>query len=494
MADVEAGVEDVGSDLEASPALEADGALAAGATGPPLATSRRWLDIAVPLALFAGTILTRLPRLTRPDAYVFDEVYYAPDAADIVRRGIERGGVVHPPVGKWLIGIGIKLFGYTSFGWRAGALVCGALVVVLVYATARQVVHGRALPALAGVLASLDGIAFTTGRAAMLDVFVALFTMLAVWCTLAALKRADDERAVRRYRLGAAISVGFGIATKWTVGYVLLVVLLGFLLIFTKQERRPHQGRAVLRTVLTLTLVPGAVYVATYIPWLVKAEDTGQGYVACVKDGRCDLSLVDRFVLFKDDQLRVLDFHRGLKSDNNSNADFAWRWINQAKPAVLFKETCAIELRNAPPNLDDKACDGASPGSVVEIVTVANPVVWYAALAAAIVLLVKVFRRGNLAALLLLLFVVYQWFPWVLDPFAPWQRQERRAYSFYLSGMIPVMAIWPAVALEWRKVRWVAAVLAVAAIGAFAYYWPIWAGYPLSPGQIKAREYWVWDR
>ena len=471
------------------------------ADAPDAPRRRRWLDIAVPVALFIGTIATRLPYITRPNAFVFDEVYYALDGADIVRRGVERGGVVHPPVGKWLIATGIELYGFSPLGWRFGALACGALVVVLVYATARQVVRGYALPALAATLAALDGVAYTTGRVAMIDVFTALFTMLTVWCTLAALRNADDARKVRRYKWGAALSLGFGLGTKWTIGYVLLVCLIGFIAVHIRRPAAERQGRAIARTVLTLTLVPALVYVACYIPWMAMVDRTGAGYVECIDHNHCSFSLADRLVMFKDDQQRILKFHTGLKSDNNSNADFAWHWINQGEPAVLFRKICVKELQQAPSDLSDHACDGATPGDTMEIVTVANPVVWYAGLAAGVVLIVKVIRRGNIAALLLLMFFFYQWFPWLLDPFAvkdailkgQWHDvlQQRRAYSFYLSGMIPVLAVFPAIALDHRKIRWLGYVVAAATVAAFVYYLPIWSGHPMSPDQIKSREYWT---
>jgi hypothetical protein len=57
--------------------------------------------------------------------------------------------------------------------------------------------------------------------------------------------------------------------------------------------------------------------------------------------------------------------------------------------------------------------------------------------------------------------------------------------------MIPVLAVFPAMALDRTKVKWLGYVVAAATVAAFAYYWPIWSGYPLSPGQIQAREYWT---
>ncbi|MGH9188262.1 MAG: phospholipid carrier-dependent glycosyltransferase, partial [Acidimicrobiales bacterium] len=129
----------------------------------------------MPVALVAATAATRLPNLGRPRVLVFDEVYYALDAADLLRRGVEQGPVVQPPLGKWLIAAGVRVAGFTPTGWRLAAVVAGCLTVLATYIAARQVVAGRGLAALAGGLVALDGIAFTTGRVALLDGFVALF-------------------------------------------------------------------------------------------------------------------------------------------------------------------------------------------------------------------------------------------------------------------------------------------------------------------------------
>ncbi len=460
----------------------------------------RWLDVAIGVALVTFTIATRLPRLSRPEAFVFDEVYYAPDAADILRRGVERGGVVHPPVGKWLIALGIRADGFTSLGWRLSALVCGALVVLLVYVAARQVVTSRWLASMAGVLAALDGVLYTTGRVAMLDIFVALFVMIAVWCTLAALRRAGDGRAVARYRWGAAVSVGLGIGVKWTTAYVLLVVIIGFVAIHIRERREQGQGRAVATTLATLVVVPVLVYAACYIPWIVNFDKTYPASQKCGQPATCSFSIAERVRLLVKDQRRILDFHTGLLSDGNSNADFAYLWWDQTSPSVLYRKTCVDQLNRAPRSLNDQACIGASNGDVAEIVAVANPAVWFVGLLAAFVVVWTAWQRRSLAALLVLLFFFYQWFPWVIDPFKIGTAiahhdpgallQQRRAYSFYLAPMIAVLAIFPAVALDRRRWRWTGIPLVAVAAATFIFYLPVFQGRPMAPSEIDHRQYW----
>ena len=93
--------------------------------------------------LAAGAIL-RLWNLGYPHKLVFDETYYVKDAWTLSSAGHElawppnpneafEGGdvngyldtpsyVVHPPLGKWIISIGMRIFGAeNSFGWRISA-------------------------------------------------------------------------------------------------------------------------------------------------------------------------------------------------------------------------------------------------------------------------------------------------------------------------------------------------------------------------------------
>ena len=85
------------------------------------------------------SLIIRIWHLNLPKGYIFDEVYYAKNAASLITDGVELNEqgesefVVHPPFGKWLIGIGIKLFGNNEFGWRVIAAVIGSASVLLIY-------------------------------------------------------------------------------------------------------------------------------------------------------------------------------------------------------------------------------------------------------------------------------------------------------------------------------------------------------------------------
>ena len=98
--------------------------------------------------------VTRLWNLGSPGRLVFDETYYVKDGWTLWNLGYEASWpaesdplfnagqtdiyltdpsyVVHPPLGKWIIGAGMALFGPDNpVGWRIGTAIAGILLVVL---------------------------------------------------------------------------------------------------------------------------------------------------------------------------------------------------------------------------------------------------------------------------------------------------------------------------------------------------------------------------
>src|SRR5919201_40418 len=72
--------------------------------------------------------------------YVFDETYYAKDACLYAGMPFKQCGLssngeqswVHPPLGKWIIAAGVKLFGNSPLGSRLPSAIFGTATVVLI--------------------------------------------------------------------------------------------------------------------------------------------------------------------------------------------------------------------------------------------------------------------------------------------------------------------------------------------------------------------------
>jgi dolichyl-phosphate-mannose-protein mannosyltransferase len=175
----------------------------------PLAAARlsRWSAWGAPLlvALVAGVL--RFWRLGSPHAVIFDETYYAKDAWSLFQYGYEGSWpdkandqilaphpkiplspdgayVVHPPAGKWIIGLGESLFGLDPFGWRFMTALLGTLSVLMLCRIGRRLFRSTALGCLAGALMAVDGLHFVMSRTALLDLVLMFWVLAAFGCLL----------------------------------------------------------------------------------------------------------------------------------------------------------------------------------------------------------------------------------------------------------------------------------------------------------------------
>ncbi|WP_240688773.1 phospholipid carrier-dependent glycosyltransferase, partial [Brevibacterium sp. S22] len=158
----------------------------------------------------------RLFRLDFPHRLIFDETYYVKDGYSVFNFGYERSWpehaddsfnagdpsviestpeyVVHPPLGKWLIGWGIDLFGADdSFGWRFAVAIIGTLTVFLLGVIAWKLFRSAFFACVAAGLLAIDGEHFVHSRTSLLDIVLMAFVLLAFFFILL-----DREQVTKR--------------------------------------------------------------------------------------------------------------------------------------------------------------------------------------------------------------------------------------------------------------------------------------------------------
>ena len=177
------------------------------------------------IALVGGVL--RFWNLDRPHALVFDETYYVKQGYSMCRSGVELrvlspqkrrdepfGGatpdvssppdgdfVVHPPVGKWVIGFGEWLFGADSgWGWRFSVALLGTLSILMVGRIARRLFGSTALGCVAAFLLAFEGSHFVMSRTGILDIIVMFFALAAFGALLV---DRDRSREVLAAKVGA---------------------------------------------------------------------------------------------------------------------------------------------------------------------------------------------------------------------------------------------------------------------------------------------------
>lgn len=444
---------------------------------------------AIPLALLCVAAAVRMWDLGDPDRLFFDEKYYGVDAHDYVTRGVEEGRPAHPPLGKWVIALGIKVVGYTPFGWRIGVAVAGSVTVLLVYLCGLRLFRRVAPAALAALLVALDGLAVTSSRMAMLDATLALFVVLAFWLVLLdrdARRRArgPGEALVRsllgsRYRWLAGVALGLAVATKWTG--LLAILAAGLLVLGTElSARREGLRRGARRAAavtagaaVSLLVLPAAVYLAAFTGWFLHYEDSYAGARAC-DAGDCATGPVDRLETWWNDQVDTVHYHENLKATHPYRSDpLGWAWMQ--RPVLVYAASCTAEQQEA------GECE-VPRGTVARITMVGSPALWWPALLAYPVLLWRAVARRDGVSATILAPLALLWLPWLAA--------GKPGYFFYLVPAVPFIALGLVRAVQiGPRPRLVGGALAVLAVAAFVFFAPIWLGIPLDRDSLDLR-YW----
>ncbi|MFM2103421.1 MAG: hypothetical protein RL740_508, partial [Actinomycetota bacterium] len=260
------------------------------------------------LAITFVAFVLRIFNLGIPKGLVFDEVYYVDGARDYLKYGVELTDgnpefVVHPPVGKWLIAIGIRLFGDNEFGWRIAVAVAGTLTVYLTARIAQRIFQDQKWATLAAILMALDGLNLVMSRTALLDIFLTLFVLLSVNAWL------------KGNYLSFAIYLGLAMGSKWSALYFVAVLLILELVL----------NRNLIR-VVKVGLTSAIIYIGSWIGWF----NSTNGW-----DRNSKSNPISSLINY---HREMLGFHTGL-TENHSYQANPWSWIVMGRPTSFFYES-----------------------------------------------------------------------------------------------------------------------------------------------------------
>ena len=388
-----------------------------------IATSLRKLDqrtrdafTASALGLFA--LIFRLWHLQFPTGLVFDEVYYAQNGYSLLHHGVELDGVknsaefvVHPPIGKWLIAAGIKIFGYDEFGWRFSAAIIGTVSIVLVFYVARELFNNYFLSVAAGILMSLDGLHLVMSRTALLDIFLMFFIFLGFYFLLKS----------RHYLAG--ISLGLAAATKWNGLYFLLAYLVFTLYVDYRQNRALEIDHPVRQTLVTTSLkriiqyalIPVGVYVTSWAGWFLTSSGYDRQWAKTQTGGSFNFipGILRSWWHY---HAEILNFHTHLTTSHPYAAN-PWNWLIMGRPTSFFYET----PKGA------HACGATDCAQ--EVLALGTPILWWSGVIAIAIIFGYWISRREWQSGLLLLSLAAGYLPWFL--------QKRTVFTFYVIAFEP---------------------------------------------------------
>lgn len=495
-----------------------------------------------PLAVATLAAVVRLVGLTHPGRLIFDETYYVKEAFSLLTLGYEGDWpaedanarflagdysalsteadyVVHPAVGKWMIALGIQLFGADNgTGWRFSGAVVGALSVLLLARVATRMFRSPLLGTTAGLLLALDGIHLTLSRTALLDIFLSFWVLVGLWFVLrdressraALARRVAAETASGRtlsawgprvgprwWLVGAGAALGLASGVKWSGIYAVAVLgVLAFAWDVAARRAvgtRLWLGSGVFRGGLPafVALVPTAAltYVAGWFSWFVQPDAYRRQWAA---DLRAAGDVVPRGWLpdavnsWWEYHLVMWQFHNNLDSEHTYEAHPAG-WLLQLRPTSMYWPD------PAPP---PEAC--GAERCVEAIVALGNPAVWWAG-AAALLVVVYLAARRDWRAWAVLAGYGAMYVPWLFY-------SHRTIFTFYSVAFVPYVVLGLVMALGWvmgivrppgaapvgpdddgdggvdgtgspTPLAWVVLALVVGlTVALFVFFWPVWTG------------------
>lgn len=424
-------------------------------------------------------LLLRLWGLGYPDKLVFDETYYAKDAWSVLHFGYERNWaedandqivagnidqmtdgaafVVHPPVGKLLIGLGEWMFGMNSFGWRVMPAVFGTVLIGASMLLARRLSRSNLVAALTGILLTVDGLEFTMSRLALLDIFQSTFLVAAVaalvrdrdWFRgrLADRLEASGKESLggaqgpiwwwRPWRILAGVLFGLSIGTKWNSIYALAGFALLGLAWDIGARRIAGARRPALISLLPdgvvafvhLVVIAAVTYVATWTRWLVSAGGWDRSWAIDHPDAPLSRMLPHAFASLVAFHRDIYAFHTGeyIRNATHPYAADPWGWL------ILQRPTAMDSVNGIAPGTDGCPAD-AGEECLRVITSMGTPLLWWGAAIALVAAIGFWIALRDWRFSVPVVGALTMWLPW-------FQYTDRPLFAFYAICIVPFTVI-----------------------------------------------------
>ena len=501
--------------------------------GPTRQRLLRWIG---PALVVVVASVTRLWGLGSPRSLVFDETFYVKDSWTLWNLGYEArwpaeydplfnagqvngyltdpAFIVHPPLGKWMIGLGMQVFGAdNAFGWRVSTAIIGILAVVLLMVIARALFKSTLLATIAGLLMAIEGNAIVMSRVALLDNSVMFFALLGFgailldrrWASerlgLWVASREDAKRGIdwgpalwwRPWLIAAGLAFGLTAAVKWSGLYFLAAFAVYTLIVDAVARRRAGIPFWMTGTIFKqgpvtfLLTVPIAVagYVSTWTAWFLSskgydrhwADDVGNawtGVLAWVPHS------IQSFWHF---EVEVYHYNITEMRPHAYQAN-PLSWLFMVRPTSMYYQGTS---------LGENGC--IADGCGASITGIANPIIWWAATAAVFYLVYRLVRYREWRVGLILAGVAAGYLPWLLY-------LNRTVFQFYTIAFEPylLLALTFVIGLvlgsphdaRWKRtggIRIVGIFFGIAVVLSI-FYWPLWTGMQLDYWYLAA-HWWL---
>lgn len=409
-------------------------------------------------------------RSTYLNSTYFDEIYHARTAYEYI-HGLYSYENTHPPLGKFFISLGIRMFGMNPFGYRVMGTLFGIAMLPLIYLFGRGFTRSRFAAAVICALLSLDFMHFTQTRIATIDVFVTFFIMAMYYFMHLYTKKSFYDTSLKKLLQPlflCGICMGLGIASKWTGVYAGtgLGILFFYNLFlrykeykFVKEEKEglikedlkskvififpDYTKKIILCCIVFFIVIPAIIYTLSYIPF---EDESGRG-------------LIGQMIA---NQQSMFSYHSDIEATHPFSS-WWYQWPVMYRPIWYYSGT-----------VSDTVKEGIS--------AFGNPLIWWVGIPILIYMIYRMIKLKDKKAA----FLVISYF----SQYVPWFFVTRITFIYHYFPSIPFVIlmigyfIW-ILLKEYEIKKWEVFVYVGAVAVLFIMFYPVLSGFPVSVSYVE---------
>jgi dolichyl-phosphate-mannose-protein mannosyltransferase len=440
------------------------------------------------LALIVAAAITRLWGLFRPDAVVFDEVYFKGFAGHYLDGHYFFD--IHPPLGKLLFAgwahicglTGVQLATTSALPLRIVPAVFGICIIPLVWGIIRSLGGSRRVAFLGSFLILLDNALIVESRFILTDTILLSTGLAGIYVYLLSRKCAGWK-----YHFGlisCGLLTGASLSTKWT-GLTSLALVIGMLI----YDARHHLGKLRWMIDSAKILIPAAfLYISLFYIHFQLLPSSGDGDAFMSQHFQSTLigntsynpsahvSFPDKFIQLNTEMYQA---NKTLTATHPYGSHW-YSWPLETRPIYYWQGASASDQRQG------------------NIYLLGNPAIWWGALVAVmsgIILYIFRIRSHTKRSQKVIFFLVAAYLMNYL-PFATVTRVMFLYHYFFslIFEIILAVMLWfyilPTISIKplSSKATWglYAVILSIVSI-TFIYFAPLTYGSPLSPSELQQR-------
>ncbi len=390
----------------------------------------------------------------------FDEIYHVRTAEEHIQN-IYPYEVSHPPLGKLIIGLGIREFGLNPFGWRFMGVLFGILMLPFLYVFIKNLFGSTAISACGTAIFAFDFMHYTQTRIATIDtygVFFILLMYLFMYRFISAPR--NDPVKPKKGTVDLFLSglfFGIGAASKWIVIYGAAGLALMWLIFriirgreLVKTGRSAEHTRELIinifQCLLFFVVIPGAIYYASYYPY---------GLARGLEGGLSMYANKEFFNIVLENQKFMFTYHAGVDATHPYSASW-YQWIVDGRPILYYLRYIGDNMKSA------FGC-------------FMNPLVCWGGLLAMFAMFWRVIKYQDSKALFILLGYLSSLVPWMFITRITFEYHYFPCLIFLVLALCHVFNTFRQRDPFWRKKIYIAT---AACLGLFILFYPVISGLP----------------